>query len=95
MVSGLISSFLEDLVKDAVEQLNKFLVDLLDIALNCQNYITNKHLIKGLDFNKINAVIVCNWITDFKIRIQRISDLHTTVGWRSRSRSSYNPDRIF
>ena len=42
MVSGLISSFLEDLVKDAVEQLNKFLVDLLDIALNCQNYITNK-----------------------------------------------------
>lgn len=58
MVSGLISSFLEDLVKDAVEQLNKFLVDLLDIALNCQNYITNKHLIKGLDFNKINAVIV-------------------------------------
>ena len=58
MLSGLISSFLEDLVKDAVEQLNKFLVDLLDIALNCQSYITNKHLIKGLDFNKINAVIV-------------------------------------
>lgn len=58
MLSGLISSFLEDLVKDAIEQLNKFLVDLLDIALNCQNYITNKHLIKGLDLNKVNSVIV-------------------------------------
>ena len=49
---------ISDLAKDAVKLINKFLVDLMDIALNCQNYISTKHLIKGLSLSKVNAVIL-------------------------------------
>ena len=45
MLKSLFNDFLEDLAKDAVKLINKFLVDLMDIALNCQNYISTKHLI--------------------------------------------------
>ena len=44
MLKSLFNDFLEDLAKDAVKLINKFLVDLMDIALNCQNYISTKHL---------------------------------------------------
>ena len=36
MLKSLFNDFLEDLAKDAVKLINKFLVDLMDIALNCQ-----------------------------------------------------------
>ena len=58
MLKSLFNDFLEDLAKDAVKLINKFLVDLMDIALNCQNYISTKHLIKGLSLSKVNAVIL-------------------------------------
>ena len=58
MLKSLFYDFLEDLAKDAVKLINKFLVDLMDIALNCQNYISTKHLIKGLSLSKVNAVIL-------------------------------------
>ena len=58
MLKSLYNDFLEDLAKDAVKLINKFLVDLMDIALNCQNYISTKHLIKGLSLSKVNAVIL-------------------------------------
>ena len=47
MLKSLFNDFLEDLAKDAVKLINKFLVDLMDIASNYQNYISTKHLIKG------------------------------------------------
>lgn len=34
MLKSLFNDFLEDLAKDAVKLINKFLVDLMDIALN-------------------------------------------------------------
>ena len=58
MLKSLFNDFLEDLAKDAVKLINKFLVDLMDIALNCQNYISTKHLIKGLSLSKVNAAIL-------------------------------------
>lgn len=58
MLKSLFNDFLEDLAKDAVKLINKFLVDLMDIVLNCQNYISTKHLIKGLSLSKVNAVIL-------------------------------------
>lgn len=58
MLKSLFNDFLEDLAKDAVKLINKFLIDLMDIALNCQNYISTKHLIKGLSLSKVNAVIL-------------------------------------
>lgn len=58
MLKSLFNDFLEDLAKDAIKLVNKFLVDLMDIALNCQNYLSTKHLIKGLDLSKVSSVIL-------------------------------------
>lgn len=58
MLSGFIEDFFEDLARDAVKQINKWLVDLLDISLNCQDYMSNHLNIKGIDFAKINSVIL-------------------------------------
>ena len=72
MLKSLFNDFLEDLAKDAVKLINKFLIDLMDIALNCQNYISTKHLIKGLSLSKVNAVILnCNRM-EIQIMIQFI-----------------------
>lgn len=58
MFKDLIDEFLEDLAKDAIKTLNKWLVDLMDIALNSQSYMTNKIKLKGIDFAQINSVVV-------------------------------------
>lgn len=58
MLSGFIEDFFEDLAKDAIKMINKWLVDLLDISLNCQDYMSSHLHLKGIDFAKINSVIL-------------------------------------
>lgn len=53
-----VEDFFEDLAKDAIKQINKWLIDLLDISLNCQDYMGNHLNLKGIDFAKINSVIL-------------------------------------
>lgn len=58
MFKDMIDEFLEDLAKEAIKTLNKWLVDLMDIALNSQSYMTNKIKLEGIDFAKLNSVVV-------------------------------------
>lgn len=58
MLSGLIEDFFEDLAEDAIKLVNKWLVDLMDIALNCQSYLTSNMKVKGIDFNEINSIML-------------------------------------
>lgn len=58
MISDLFDNFFEDLAKDAIKLVNKWLVDLMDIALNCQAYMTNNMKVKGIDFDAINSVML-------------------------------------
>lgn len=58
MISDLFDDFFEDLAKDAIKLVNKWLVDLMDIALNCQAYMTNNMKVKGIDFDAINSVML-------------------------------------
>lgn len=53
-----INNFFQELAEDGINLLNTILVDLMDIALNCQEYMTNHLGIKGIDFNNINSVIL-------------------------------------
>lgn len=53
-----INNFFEELARDAINFLNTILIDLMDIALNCQEYMTNHLGIKGIDFDRINSVIL-------------------------------------
>jgi hypothetical protein len=43
---------------DTIDIFNKGLIHLLDIALDCQGYMTKSVHLKGVDFSKINAVIL-------------------------------------
>lgn len=53
-----ISGFFEDLAKDLVKQINEFLVDLLDIVLNADKYMSSHFHLEGISFAKINNTIL-------------------------------------
>ena len=58
LFNGMLSGFLTDLIEEAFDMLDELLVDLLDIVLNCQEYMVSHIGLTGIDFDKINMVIL-------------------------------------
>lgn len=58
LFTSLFSGFLTDLVEEAFEMLDELLVDLMDVVLNCQDYMVSNIGLSGINFTKINEVIL-------------------------------------
>lgn len=58
LFASLFSGFLTDLVEEAFEMLDGLLIDLMDVVLNCQDYMVSNIGLSGISFTKINEVIL-------------------------------------
>lgn len=58
LFSMLLGGFFEDLANDAVDFLNDLLVDLIDVSLNSQEYMTGHLGLTGINFDQINSVVL-------------------------------------
>lgn len=58
-----ITDFFEDLAQSGIDLLNETLIDMMDIALNSQDYMTNHLGISGIDFDKVYSVVLTYALT--------------------------------